>query len=125
MGPGYITRGILVDMPLLKKVKWLAPSTPIYAEDLEAWEAFAKIKIGPGDALLSGLGKPVPLFGLRVTGPTGAVEQCALSGNAGAAYDILPEGRFVMVRGADPIGAREIVVVQRWFEELKRLVPAN
>jgi hypothetical protein len=52
MGPGYITRGILVDMPLLKKVKWLEPSTPIYAEDLEAWEKFAGIKIGAGDALL-------------------------------------------------------------------------
>jgi hypothetical protein len=38
MGPGYITRAILVDMPLLKKVRWLEPSTPIYVEDLEAWE---------------------------------------------------------------------------------------
>ena len=52
MGPGYITRGILVDMPLLKKVKWLEPSTPIYIEDLEAWEKFSGIRIGPGDALL-------------------------------------------------------------------------
>jgi hypothetical protein len=52
MGPGYITRGILVDMPLLKNVKWLEPSTPIYAEDLEAWEKFAGITIGAGDALL-------------------------------------------------------------------------
>jgi hypothetical protein len=52
MGPGYVTRGVLVDMPLLKKVKWLEPSTPIYVEDLEAWEKFAGIKIGAGDALL-------------------------------------------------------------------------
>ncbi len=52
MGPGYVTRGVLVDMPLLKKVKWLEPSTPIYAEDLEAWEKFAGITIGAGDALL-------------------------------------------------------------------------
>jgi hypothetical protein len=52
MGPGYITRGILVDMPLLKNVRWLEPSTPIYAEDLEAWEKFAGVKIGAGDALL-------------------------------------------------------------------------
>ena len=46
MGPGYITRAILVDMPLLKKVKWLEPTTPIYIEDLEAWEKFAGIRIG-------------------------------------------------------------------------------
>src|SRR5262249_6503071 len=52
MGPGYITRGVLVDMPLLKKVKWLEPSTPIYVEDLEAWEKFAGIRLSPGPALL-------------------------------------------------------------------------
>ena len=52
MGPGYVTRGILVDMPRLKNVRWLDPSTPIYVEDLEAWEEFAGITIGAGDALL-------------------------------------------------------------------------
>ena len=57
MGPGYITRAILVDMPLLKKVKWLEPSTPIYVEDLEAWEKFAGIRIGAGDALLIRTGR--------------------------------------------------------------------
>ncbi len=57
MGPGYITRGILVDMPLLKGVKWLEPSTPIYVEDLEAWEKFAGVKIGPGDALIVRTGR--------------------------------------------------------------------
>ena len=57
MGPGYITRGILVDMPSLKNVRWLEPSTPIYAEDLEAWEKFAGIKIGAGDALLIRTGR--------------------------------------------------------------------
>ncbi len=57
MGPGYVTRAILVDMPLLKKVKWLEPSMPIYAEDLEAWEKFAGIKIGAGDALLIRTGR--------------------------------------------------------------------
>ena len=57
MGPGYITRGVLVDMPLLKGVKWLEPSTPIYAEDLEAWEKFAGIEIGAGDALLIRTGR--------------------------------------------------------------------
>ncbi len=52
MGPGYVTRGLLVDLPLMKKVKWLEPTTPIFAEDLEAWEKFAGIRIGAGDALL-------------------------------------------------------------------------
>lgn len=57
MGPGYITRGILVDLPLLKNVKWLEPSTPVYVEDLEAWEKFAGLKIGPGDALIVRTGR--------------------------------------------------------------------
>ncbi len=52
MGPGYVTRGILVDMPLLRGVEWLEPSTPIYVSDLEAWEAFAGVTIGSGDVLL-------------------------------------------------------------------------
>src|SRR5688500_2353038 len=52
MCPGYVTRGILVDMPLLRKVMWLEPSTPIYVEDLEAWEKFAGIKIVASDSVL-------------------------------------------------------------------------
>ena len=40
--------------------------------------------------------------------------------------DILSDGkRFVMVRGADPQGAREIVVVQHWLEELTRPLPVK
>lgn len=57
MGPGYVTRAVLVDMPLLKNVKWLEPSTPIYVEDLEAWEKFAGVTIGAGDALLVRTGR--------------------------------------------------------------------
>ena len=71
------------------------------------------------------LGKPVPLFDLRVQSSSGPIEQYGGSGNAGPGYDVLPDGRFLMVRGADPSGTREIVLVQNWFEELKRLVPAK
>lgn len=52
MGPGYVTRGILVDMPLLRGVEWLEPGSPIYVSDLEEWEAFAGVTVGPGDVLL-------------------------------------------------------------------------
>lgn len=57
MGPGYLTRGVLVDLPLMKGVKWLEPSTPIYIEDLEAWEKFAGVRLGPGDAMLVRTGR--------------------------------------------------------------------
>jgi kynurenine formamidase len=54
---GYMTRGILVDMPLLRKEPYLKPGTPIYPSDLEAWETLAGIKIGSGDALFLRTGR--------------------------------------------------------------------
>ena len=35
---GIVTRGILLDFPRLKGVPYLEPGTPIYIEDIEAWE---------------------------------------------------------------------------------------
>lgn len=57
MGPGYVTRGILVDLPLLRGREWLDPSTPIFVSDLEEWEDFAGVRVGPGDALLVRTGR--------------------------------------------------------------------
>jgi hypothetical protein len=57
MGAGYVTRGVLVDMPLLRGVEWLEPTTPIFVEDLEKWEQFAGVRIGAGDALLVRTGR--------------------------------------------------------------------
>src|SRR5262249_27626494 len=48
---GIFTRGVLIDIPALKKVPYLQPGTAIYVEDLEAWEKQAGVKVGPGDAL--------------------------------------------------------------------------
>ncbi|MEK7259819.1 MAG: cyclase family protein [Pseudomonadota bacterium] len=57
MGTSYVTRGILVDIPLMRGVDWLEPSTPIYVEDLLAWEEFAGVKISSGDALFVRTGR--------------------------------------------------------------------
>lgn len=54
---GYFTRGILVDLPLLKNVPYLKPGTPVYPSDLEAWEKFANITIESGDALFLRTGR--------------------------------------------------------------------
>jgi len=48
---GIFTRGILIDIPRLKGLPYLEPGTPIYVEDLEAWEKKAGIKVSAGDAL--------------------------------------------------------------------------
>jgi kynurenine formamidase len=54
---GYMTRGILVDLPLMKNVDYLEPGTPVTPADIEAWEKFAKVKIGSGDALFVRTGR--------------------------------------------------------------------
>ena len=48
---GIFTRGVLIDIPRLKGVPYLEPGTPIYIEDLEAWEKQAGVKVSAGDAL--------------------------------------------------------------------------
>ena len=54
---GIMTRGILVDLPRMKNVPYLEPGTPVSASDLEAWEKYAGIKIGSGDALFLRTGR--------------------------------------------------------------------
>ena len=54
---GIITRGVLIDIPRLKGVPYLEQGTPIYVEDLEAWEKQAGVSVGPGDALFVRTGR--------------------------------------------------------------------
>ena len=48
---GIVTRGILLDFPRLKGVSYLEPQTPIYIEDIEAWEREAGVTVSAGDAI--------------------------------------------------------------------------
>ena len=54
---GIITRGVLIDIPRLRGVPYLEPGTAVYAEDIEAWEKKAGVRIGPGDAILLRTGR--------------------------------------------------------------------
>jgi len=54
---GIMTRGIIVDLPRMKNVPYLEPGTAVYASDLDAWEKYAGIKIGSGDALFLRTGR--------------------------------------------------------------------
>ena len=44
-------------------------------------------------------------------------------------YDVSPDGRFAMITlggaGSDTDTAPNVILVQNWFEELRRLVPVN
>src|SRR5260370_26740511 len=48
---GIFTRGVLIDIPRLKGVPYLEPGTPIYVQDIEAWEKKAGVKVSAGDAI--------------------------------------------------------------------------
>jgi kynurenine formamidase len=54
---GVVTRGILIDIPRLRNLPYLEPGTPIYVEDLEAWERKSGVKVSPGDAILVRTGR--------------------------------------------------------------------
>src|SRR5215510_10404147 len=54
---GVFTRGVLMDVPRLKGAKYLEPGTPIYPEDLEAWEKKAGLKLTAGDAVFIRTGR--------------------------------------------------------------------
>src|SRR5439155_22245758 len=48
---GVTTRGVLIDIPRLKGVPFLEPGTPVFPEDIEAWEKKAGVKVSEGDAV--------------------------------------------------------------------------
>jgi kynurenine formamidase len=54
---GIVTRGVLMDIARLRGVDYLEPGTPIYAEDLEAWERQTGITVGPGDVIFVRAGR--------------------------------------------------------------------
>src|SRR5262249_27678397 len=57
---GIVTRGIIVDIPRMKNLPYLENGTAIYREDVEAWEKYAGVKIGPGDAIFFRTGRWAP-----------------------------------------------------------------
>ncbi len=54
---GIVTRGILIDIPRLRGVEYLEPGTPVFVEDLEAWEKKARVKVSAGDAIFLRTGR--------------------------------------------------------------------
>jgi hypothetical protein len=54
---GIFARAILVDIPVLKGVKYLEPGQAIYPDDLLAWEKKAGVRIGKGDVVIVRTGR--------------------------------------------------------------------
>ncbi|MBI4328851.1 MAG: cyclase family protein [Chloroflexi bacterium] len=49
---GIAGRGVLLDIPRLRGVKWLEPGTPVLPKDLEEAEKAQKVRVEEGDILL-------------------------------------------------------------------------
>lgn len=54
---GILTRGILVDMPLLLGKDYMEPGIAVMPSDIEQWEKKTGLKIGSGDVLLIRTGR--------------------------------------------------------------------
>ena len=54
---GIVSRGILLDIPKIRKVEWLEPGDPIYPEDLNAAEKAGAVRVDEGDILLIRTGR--------------------------------------------------------------------
>jgi len=48
---GIVTRGVIIDIARMKGVEYLEPGTPIYPEDIAAWEKQTGVKVSAGDAV--------------------------------------------------------------------------
>jgi kynurenine formamidase len=49
---GIVGRGVLLDIPRLRKVKWLEPGEAVTAAELEQAEKAQGVRLGPGDILV-------------------------------------------------------------------------
>jgi kynurenine formamidase len=92
---GIITRGILMDIPRLKGVDYLEPGTPIYPEDLDAWEKKARVKVGSGDVIFIRTGR----WALRATKGPWQVSQKSAGLHASCAKWL--KSRDVAMLGSD------------------------
>ena len=108
---GFVTRGVLIDMPRFKGVPWLEPGTPVTLKDIEAWEEETGIEVLPGDAVLLRTGKWARRAAL------GPWEVGSAGPDAGYHWSVIPwfKARDVAIIGDDgpndvrPPGAEESV----------------
>lgn len=100
---GFFSRGVLIDIPVLKGVPYLEPGDAIYPEDLDAWEKKTGVHITSGDIVILRTGRwarraakgpwnPERIAGLHVsTMPWFKKRDVAVMGSD-ACLDVLPSG---------------------------------
>jgi hypothetical protein len=100
---GILSRGVLVDIPRLRGVSWLKPGTPIYPEELDAWEKKTGVRIGSGDVVIIRTGRwalraamgasdPSRIAGLHASCVRWLKERDIAIAGSDACLDVLPSG---------------------------------
>jgi kynurenine formamidase len=102
---GIFTRGVLIDIPALRGVEYLEPGTPIYPEELTAWENRAGVKLGSGDVVFFRTGRWARRaakgpWSVQESGAAGLHASCATwirerdvaMVGSDAAMDVMPSG---------------------------------
>jgi kynurenine formamidase len=95
---GIVSRGVLLDIPRLRGVKWLEPGTAIEREELEAAERAQNVRVAEGDVLLVGTGRDARRKALGAWDPVGV----GLAGLHPSCIPLLHERR-IAVLGCDGI----------------------
>jgi serine/threonine-protein kinase len=94
---------------------WSRDGRELFFSSLDSRQMLA-VPVQPGTTLV--VGRPQVLFEFPMA--------VTLSGRP---YDIAPDGRFLIIRSgdaeADDAPVSNMIVVQNWTEELKRLMPTN
>lgn len=119
---GILSRGVLIDIPVLKGVEFLEPGTPIYPADLDAWEQKSGIKVGAGDVVFIRTGRwarrdSVGPWGGKFAGLHGSCvrwlkqRDVAVLGSD-AASDVLPSG---VEDVAMPVHQLSLIAMGTWI----------
>ena len=95
---GIIGRGVLLDIPKIRKVEWIEPGDAIYPEDLEAAERDHQVTVGEGDVMLLRTGR----FTLRRIKGAGALANFAMPGLHASCLEWLHD-RKIAVLGSDAV----------------------
>ena len=95
---GIVARGLLIDVPRLRGVRFLEPGSAIYQKDFEEWEKQTGLEVHPGDVVFIRTGKWLAaeqssgagLAGLHASSVAWLKQRdIAMLGSEGAA-DVLP-----------------------------------
>ncbi len=100
---------------------WSRDGRTLFYESAQSGERTLMSALVSVDGSTLKLGAPSRVLSLA---PAGG-EEYGRSAYWGPEYDVFPAGDFVMLRGPSPGSVREIVLVQHWFEEVRRMMLAR